>query len=138
MSFLIDKSKYSQSVPTAPVLPKIQINFLFHRADALEYEVCLARSLLETTTTALSFENAQERLWALQIEVGRALYGANKMAAIRALSLASEQRDLFAVDAYINNSKKAELMIKVLRDEISTGPKTATRALILAQMHLPF
>ena len=130
------KSKYSTVIPKGPVLEKDDILFLFHRADVLEDEVCLARSLLENTTDTQSFEREQDRLWALQLELGQAEVGAFKMGAIRALSLAREQRDLFTVDTYLRGWQKAERMIASLRQEILVGPRAALRTLLLARMHI--
>ncbi len=131
----VDKAKYSALIPIGPIEDEDDIKYLFHRADVLEDEVCLTRSLLEKITKAPEFRKRQDRLWTLQMALACADVDAHKMAAIRALSLARQQSDLFAVDTYLRGWQRAENMIKALNLEISHGPEAALRALSLARVN---
>lgn len=84
---------------------------VFNQIGLLQDQIYIAMAQQEHAVGA-------SRLLMLQLQLGQAAAHAYKMAAIRSLSLAKEQSNLFQVDEYLRVWRHAEHMIEAVNAEI--------------------
>lgn len=111
-------AKFRSVVPPGPVLSDDEIREMLLDVLVLEKSVRLARSLEETDLNEVECEKAKDELLDLQLHLAVAGAHAFKMAAVHALAGAREQRDLFAVQSYVDAWKNADQIVEAVHAEM--------------------
>ena len=81
-------------------------------------QVYIARAQQEHAVGKSEEIKSASRLLMFQLQLGQVAVYAYKMAAIKSLSLAKEQSDLFQVEGYLGGWRHAEHMIQAVNAEI--------------------
>ena len=90
----------------------------FNQIGLLQDQVYIARAQQEHAVGKSEEIKSASRLLMFQLQLGQVAVYAYKMAAIKSLSLAKEQSDLFQVEGYLGGWRHAEHMIKAVNAEI--------------------
>jgi hypothetical protein len=117
-SLTSDIAKYKLIIPEAPVLDDAGMALAFNQIGLLEDQVYIARAQQEMAAGKDAESKSVSRLLMLQLQLAHAAAYAYKMSAIKSLSLAKEQSDLFHVDSCWKVWQRAEHMIKAVDAEI--------------------
>jgi hypothetical protein len=116
--FASNITEYKKIIPEAPVLDDAHIALTFNQIGLLQDQVYIARTQQEHAVGKSEEIKSTSRLLLLQLQLGQVAAYAYKMAAIKSLSLAKEQSDLFQVEGYLGGWQRAEHMIKAVNAEI--------------------
>ena len=116
--FTSNITEYKKIIPEAPVLDDAHIALAFNQIGLLQDQVYIARAQQEHAVGKSEEIKSASRLLMFQLQLGQVAAYAYKMAAIKSLSLAKEQSDLFQVEGYLGGWRHAEHMIQAVNAEI--------------------
>lgn len=117
-SFALHIAEYKKFIPEIPILDNVHMALAFNQIGLLQDQISIARAQGEQVSGNVEENSAASRLLMLELQLGHAAAYAYKMMAIKSLSLAKEQSDLFAVDTYVQAWRRAEHIIKAVNAEI--------------------
>ena len=126
-SFASDIAKLKQVIPDAPILDDARMALSFNQIGLLQDQVLIARAQQEQATGKDEESKSMSRLLMLELQLGQAAAYAYKMAAIKSLSLAKEQSNLFQVNEYLRVWHKAEDMIEAVNAEMKVRHALVSR-----------